>query len=109
MDSKREKIRETLENLGVYSPALEFQIEALATALQTLELARKEAATLTSATIKEVGLHGERIVPHPVFKILRDAEASITKQLKALGMTTGSAGAPIDDDPMVKLMNQLSD
>ena len=109
MEDKKQKIRETLENLGVYSTALEFQIEALATALQTLELARKEASELKSTTVKEVGRWGEKTVPHPVFRILRDAEASITKQLKALGMTTGSAGAPIDDDPMVKLMNQLSD
>ena len=43
---------------------------------------------------------------------MRDAEASITRQLKALGLTTIDVmenGTPQDDDPMVKLMNQLSD
>ena len=74
--------------------------------------ARKEAASLDKVTVIETSRYGQKVSPHPVFKVMRDAEASITRQLKALGLTTIDVmenGTPQDDDPMVKLMNQLSD
>lgn len=112
MKTTEEKIKEELKKLGTYSTSLDFQITTLATAMESLAKARKEAASLDKVTVIETSRYGQKVSPHPVFKVMRDAEASITRQLKALGLTTIDVmenGTPQDDDPMVKLMNQLSD
>ena len=104
------QIREIMQDLGTYSPALDNQIKALATALHTLDTAKREASTLQATTIMEAGRYGERIVPHPVFKVMRGAEASVTKQMKALRLTAKDiVGATQQEaDPVAEIMAMLN-
>ena len=104
------QIRKVMQGFGTYSPALDNQIKALATALHTLDTAKREASTLQATTIKEAGRYGERIVPHPVFKVMRGAEASVTKQMKALRLTAKDiVGATQQEaDPVAEIMAMLN-
>lgn len=111
MQDKIRKIRESLENIGAYSTSLDIQIQSLACAWDTLDKAHAEASKLKATTIVEQGRFGDKVVPHPVFKIMRDAEMSITKQMKALGLTFADIvgeTAPEESDMTADIMASLN-
>ena len=101
-------IERALKRVGRYNKGLSFQIEALASAMRTLDLGIQEMDTLEATTIPVITRYGnESIAPHPVFKILKDAQESITKQMKALGLTTEDLSGTDDNDPLVDLTKQV--
>jgi phage terminase small subunit len=112
MQDKIRKIRESLENIGAYSTSLDIQIQSLACAWDSLEKAHAEASKLKKTTIVEQGRFGKKVVPHPVYKIMRDAEMSITKQMKALGLTfadiVGETVPPEESDMTADIMASLN-
>lgn len=83
----QKQVREALKATGAYHKGLEMQIKALASALKTLDLASKEIDNLESVTVLQETRYGKKLAPHPAFKIQRDAQDSVTKQLKALNLT----------------------
>lgn len=91
-------IKKNLEEAKTYYPGLEMQIQSLATALHTLDIATKEIEGLKSVTVLEKTRYGEKLAPHPAFKVQRDAQDSVTKQLKALGLMAES-GAKSAEEP----------
>lgn len=101
-------IERALKRVGRYNKGLSFQIEALASAMRTLDIGIQEMDELEAATIPVITRYGnESLAPHPVFKILKDAQESITKQMKALGLTTEDLSGTDDNDPLVDLTKQV--
>lgn len=106
----RGRILRALNRVGGDVIALGPQIETLAGALMSLELANNEIAGLSRVTVEEEGrFGGTTIRPHPAFKIQRDAQDSVTKQLKSLGLTAADIPDNGDDDPLIELTRRLID
>lgn len=104
----KKEITRALKNAGKYNRSLTMQIDALAGAMRAHALATEEIDTLEVCTVSEVSRYGnEKLSPHPAFKIQRDAQESITKQMKALGLTSEELAGADDDDPLINLTKQV--
>lgn len=104
----QKEIQRALKSVGRYNKGLEAQIMSLAGALRTIDLANSELDDLESTTITEVNRYGKTVrMAHPVFKTLRDAQESATRQMKALGLTSEDLQGTDDNDPMVELTKDL--
>lgn len=91
-----------------YSKSLDIQIISLASALFTLDLANREMEELETATITVTSRYGnETLAPHPVFKIQKDAQDSVTRQMKALGLTAEELTGTDEDDPLIDLTKKV--
>lgn len=102
------EIAKALKAAGKYSKSLDIQITSLASALFTLALANEEMERLDSVTISVVSRYGnETLAPHPVFKIQKDAQDSVTRQMKALGLTAEELTGTDDDDPLIDLTKKI--
>lgn len=109
IDSYRVLIERALKKNGTYSKGLSFQIQTLASALRTLDLANAEIDGLDTTTVWEETRYGRKLAPHPVFKTQRDAQDSISRQLKLLGLTAEALNVGDDDkDPLVDLTAKIS-
>lgn len=97
----------TLKKEGVYKSGLTFQIYALASALNTLDKVNRDIEGLECTTVQEVTRYGHKIAQHPAFKIQRDAQASITKQLKVLGLSTEALMADDEHDPLLEVTKRV--
>ena len=84
IEEYKKSIENALKKANTYTKGLDFQITTLASALRTLDFANEQIDTLDSPTVLEETRYGSKHAPHPVFKIQKDAQDSITRQLKAL-------------------------
>lgn len=108
VDEYKKDIEKALKAANRYSRSLGAQILSLAGALRTLDLANDEIDDLEGVTIPVVSRYGnETLAPHPAFKVQKDAQDSVTRQMKALGLTAEDLTAEIDEDPMVDLTKKL--
>lgn len=101
------QVAQALKDAGKYHAGLTSQILALAGSLRSLELANEEIDGLECTTVVEISRYGQKTVPHPVFKIQRDAADCITRQLKQLGLTPEALGGGDASDPLVELTQEL--
>lgn len=104
---KKEIVR-TLRNLKTYSKGLDMQILSLASAMRNLEMANDQIDGLTETTVWETTRYGEKLAPHPVFKIAKEAQELVTRQMKALGLTVEDLAGEADDDPLADLTKKLT-
>ncbi len=102
------EIVKTLKRLNSYSTALDMQIVSLASAMRNLEMANDQIDGLTETTVWETTRYGEKLAPHPVFKIAKEAQELITRQMKALGLTAEDLAGDVEDDPLAELTKKLS-
>ena len=79
----------------------------LATALRTLDMANAQIDTLDEVTVWEETRYGQKLAPHPVFKVQKDAQDSVTRQMKILGLTTDLLAGTDDTDPLVELTKKV--
>ena len=91
----------------MYNTSLTMQVQSLASAMHTLELATEEIDNLKSTTVMERTRYGEKLAPHPAFKVQRDAQISITRQMKQLRLTTEQLSTDQSSDPLVDLTQRL--
>lgn len=104
----KKDIEKALKAAGRYSHGLDAQILALAGALRTLDLANDEIDQLEETTITTVSRYGnETLAPHPVFKIQKDAQDSVTRQMKALGLTVADLTGTDESDPLIELTKKV--
>lgn len=100
----RKDIERALRSASRYNKSLGAQIESLAGALRTLALANDDIDSLESTTISVISRYGnETLAPHPAFKIQKDAQDSVTRQMKALGLTVEELTGGDDNDPLIEL------
>jgi hypothetical protein len=106
-DYKNDIIK-ALKSVGKYSKGLDIQIISLAGALCTLNKANEEIDNLEATTIEVVSRYGNAtLAPHPVFKIQKDAQDSVTRQMKALGLTAEELTGTDEDDPLIDLTKKV--
>ncbi len=98
-----------LKQHNQYSNALNAQVIALASAMRNLEMANEQIDTLSEVTVWEETRYGKKIAPHPAFKIAKDAQESITRNMKTLKLTVEDLSGEIDDDPLVNLTKKLEE
>lgn len=103
----RKQIIKALKAAGTYSKGVEMQVQALATALRTLDLANNQIDGLTEVTVTEETRYGWKLAPHPAFKVQKDAQDSITRQMKILGLTTELLAGTDETDPLVELTKKV--
>lgn len=101
------RITAALKKAGTYNQGLTMQIQSLASAMRTLELSSAEIDNLETTIVIEQTRYGSKMAPHPAFKIQRDAQASITRQMKQLGLTTDQLTTDQSSDPLVDLTQKL--
>lgn len=101
-------ITKTLKQNGTYSRGLDMQITSLASAMRNLDMANEQIDGLTETTVYETTRYGEKLAPHPVFKIAKEAQELITRQMKALGLTAVDLSGGADDDPLADLTKKLT-
>lgn len=104
----KKDIEKALKAASRYSKSLDAQILSLAGALRTLDLANDEIDNLETVTIPVISRYGnEALAPHPVFKIQKDAQDSVTRQMKALGLTAEDLTGMDEDDPLIELTKKV--
>ena len=103
----RKEIVRALKAAGNYNKSLEMQIRALSSAMRTLDLAGDEIDRLEVTTVMERTRYGEKMAPHPAFKVQRDAQESVTRQMKALGLTAAELQIDAESDPLVELTREI--
>lgn len=102
------EITKTLKANKTYSRGLDMQILSLASAMRNLEMANNQIDGLTETTVWETTRYGEKLAPHPVFKIAKEAQELVTRQMKALGLTVDELAGNTDDDPLADLTKKLT-
>ena len=101
------EITKTLKANKTYSRGLDMQILSLASAMRNLEMANNQIDGLTETTVWETTRYGEKLAPHPVFKIAKEAQELVTRQMKALGLTVDDLSGNTEDDPLADLTKKL--
>lgn len=107
VEDYRKQIVKALKAAGTYSKGVDLQVQALATALRTLDLANDQIDGLTEVTVTEETRYGWKLAPHPAFKVQKDAQDSITRQMKILGLTTDQLAGTDETDPLVELTKKV--
>ena len=102
------EITKTLKANKTYSRGLDMQILSLASAMRNLEMANDQIDGLTETTVWETTRYGEKLAPHPVFKIAKEAQELVTRQMKALGLTVDELAGNTEDDPLADLTKKLT-
>ena len=102
------EITKTLKANKTYSRGLDMQILSLASAMRKLEMANNQIDGLTETTVWETTRYGEKLAPHPVFKIAKEAQELVTRQMKALGLTVDELAGNTEDDPLADLTKKLT-
>jgi hypothetical protein len=102
------EITKTLKANKTYSRGLDMQILSLASAMRNLEMAINQIDGLTETTVWETTRYGEKLAPHPVFKIAKEAQELVTRQMKALGLTVDELAGNTEDDPLADLTKKLT-
>ena len=102
------EITKTLKANKTYSRGLDMQILSLASAMRNLEMANNQIDGLTETTVWETTRYGEKLAPHPVFKIAKEAQELVTRQMKALGLTVDELAGNTEDDPLAELTKKLA-
>jgi len=108
VEDYQKEIKRVMRTHKTYSTALDMQITSLASAMRNLDLANDQIDGLKETTVWETTRYGEKLAPHPVFKIAKDAQDMITRQMKALGLTVEDLAGDIDEDPLADLTKKLT-
>lgn len=108
IDDYIKDIRKALKSNNAYTSALDMQIRSLASAMRNLDMANAQIDGLEETTVWEKTRYGEKLAPHPVFKIAKEAQELITRQMKALKLTAEDLTGAVDDDPLVDMTKKLT-
>lgn len=104
----RSEITKALKAHRIYSKALDMQVQSLASAMRNLAMANDQIDGLTETTVLETTRYGEKLAPHPVFKIAKESQELITRQMKVLGLTAEDLAGEVEDDPLVDMTKRLA-
>lgn len=102
------EITKMLKANKTYSKGLDMQILSLASAMRNLEMANDQIDGLAETTVWETTRYGKKIAPHPAFKVAKEAQELVTRQMKVLGLTVEGLAGNTEDDPLVELTKKLA-
>lgn len=107
IESYKKMVVKALKAANKYNKSLDIQIASLASAMRSRDMCNAEIDSLDKTYVFEVTRYGERMVPHPVFKVLHSSLDRIEKYGKALGLTAADLGEELGEDPMVELTKKV--
>lgn len=108
VEEYRKEIVRKMKVHKTYTQALDMQIYSLASAMRNLDLANEQIDGLGEVTVWETTRYGQKIAPHPAFKIAKDAQDMVTRQMKALNLTVEDLSGEADEDPLSELTKKLT-
>ena len=108
VEEYRKEIVRKMKVHKTYTQALDMQIYSLASAMRNLDLANEQIDGLTEVTVLETTRYGKKMAPHPAFKIAKDAQDMVTRQMKALNLTVEDLSGEADEDPLTDLTKKLT-
>lgn len=108
VEEYRKEIVRKMKVHKTYTQALDMQIYSLASAMRNLDLANEQIDDLDEVTVWETTRYGQKIAPHPAFKIAKDAQDMVTRQMKALNLTVEDLSGEADEDPLTDLTKRLT-
>ena len=108
VEEYRKEIVRKMKVHKTYTQALDMQIYSLASAMRNLDLANEQIDGLTEVTVWETTRYGKKIAPHPAFKIAKDAQDMVTRQMKALNLTVEDLSGEADEHPLTDLTKKLT-
>lgn len=109
LQKHRSKVTKALKMAGLYDPSLTIQIDALASAMLTLEIATNEIEGLDSVILERSTTQGVTVQQHPCFKVQKDAQAEIRFCMKQLGLITENVvGKPEQPDNVDSMLEDLT-
>lgn len=108
VEEYRKEIVRKMKVHKTYTQALDMQIYSLASAMRNLDLANEQIDDLDEVTVWETTRYGQKIAPHPAFKIAKDAQDMVTRQMKALNLTVEDLSGEADEDPLSELTKKLT-
>lgn len=103
----KQQIEKALRSIKRYNKGLDMQITSLATALMSVDKATDQIEGLTEVTVLEETRYGWKNAMHPAFKVLKDQQDSVTRQLKALGLTPENLTNDDEEDPLVGVTKKV--
>lgn len=103
----KQQIEKALKSIKKYNKGLDMQITSLASALKTVDMAQWQIDGLVEVTVLEETRYGSKMAPHPAFKVLKDAQDSVTRQLKALGLTPENLTNEDEEDPLIGVTKKV--
>lgn len=102
MESKKQierKIRASLERQGTYTKDLDMCISIVASSYFAMQIAQRDMEGLQNCYVEEIDRYGNnKLVLHPSFKALKDAQESVRKGLRELNLTLSTLTVNINDD-----------
>ena len=103
----KQQVEKALKSIKKYNKGLDMQITSLATALMAVDKAQAQIEGLVEVTVIEETRYGYKHAMHPVFKVLKDQQDSVTRQLKALGLTPDNLTNEDEEDPLVGVTKKV--
>ena len=104
----RKIIVKALKNAGTYSKGVDIQIENLAITLSMRDKAVEEIEQLDGTSYWARTRDGETNKTYPVYKYLDGILEKVTRQMKALGLTTELLAGTDETDPLVDLTKKVA-
>lgn len=104
-----DRLKTLLKGAGRYTQSLDLTIWVLGNALHRYDLANEELDTAGSVVLSRQTSQGMSVSSHPAAKIANEAESTILKQFKALGLTAEDLRDVTDVDPAQELADKIHD
>ncbi len=106
------RIRKALREQNNYSKDMESAILLAAGNLFAYELALKDLEELDCTYVEEISREGNiKLVPHPAFKVFKDASESVRRSLRELQLTLATLEGTTENDDLdilVESVNKVS-
>lgn len=102
-----ERLKTLLKGAGRYTASLDLTIWVLSNALHRYDMANEELDTAGSVVLSRETSQGTSVSSHPAAKIANEAESTILKQFKALGLTSEDLRDVTDVDPAQELAGNI--
>ena len=107
VEEYRKIIVKALKNAGTYSKGVDIQIDNLAITLSMRDKAVEEISQLDGTSYWANTRDGKTNKTYPVYKYLDGTLEKVTRQMKALGLTTELLAGTDETDPLVELTKKV--
>lgn len=105
----KSRIRKALKEQNNYSKNMESAISLAAGNLFAYEMALADLEGLDRTFIEEVSREGNiKLVPHPAFKVFKDASESVRRALRELQLTLATLEGTTENDELDNLVDSVN-
>lgn len=105
----KSRIRKALKEQNNYSKDMESAILLAAGNLFAYEMALSDLEKLDRTFIEELSREGNiKLVPHPAFKVFKDASESVRRSLRELQLTLATLEGTTENDDLDNLVESVN-